>query len=293
MFRPLRTVARSVPGARPAWHAFNVARRNAKVRYRATAKPLFKRVDFPADQTNLMVNIGAGQWWVRHWYNLDAPPGVRSYHSNFIDFPFDLCSDEPLPFDDRSVRLFYSSHTIEHLPQVHLEHMFRECFRSLKPGGAIRLTTPDFDKAADAYEAGDEEFFTKTCSRTGVGKYSYPWPEFSLEKSLVYYFAEPLSQVTSEDEIRSLYASLGRQGFADEMLSRLDITKQGAATGNVGSHVNWFTYQKLDGMLRAAGFDEIHKSARGQSHFREMREPETYFDESYPLISLYVEAVKR
>ena len=174
------------------WRLYHRIRRYTKVYIRSLLKPAFKYFDFKSDKNDLNVNIGAGQWWLRHWYNLDAPFGVRSYRKAFIDFPFDLCSFEKLPFENSSVQCFYSSHTIEHIPQKYLQHLFNECFRSMKTGGIIRITTPDFDKACDAYERRDKLFFTKICSRDGKTEYVYPWEKFSFEQSLLYYFAGSL-----------------------------------------------------------------------------------------------------
>ena len=105
------------------WRLFLKVKRYTKVWYRSFLKPGFKYFDFQNDQHDLKINIGAGLWWLRHWYNLDAPFGVRSYKKSFIDYPFDLCSKERLPFNDGTVKIFYSSHTIEHIPQQHLQHV--------------------------------------------------------------------------------------------------------------------------------------------------------------------------
>jgi predicted SAM-dependent methyltransferase len=274
------------------WRLYNKLRRYFKVWYRSLLKSSFKYFDLKKDQNDLKINLGAGQWWLRHWYNLDAPFGVRSYKKNFIDYPFDLCSQDKLPFSDGTVRMFYSSHCIEHIPQKYLEHVFNECCRSMKLEGVIRLTTPDFDKACDAFEQQDEEFFIRTCSRTGTGEYTYTTDDFSIEQKFICYFAGTLSEQISDVEVAKLYKEMGRYKFADKILENLELNKIGATAGEVGYHSNWFSFEKLKSMLEGAGFSDVRRCSRSGSRFEEMRKPKSYFDQSYPKISLYVEARK-
>jgi predicted SAM-dependent methyltransferase len=85
----------------------------------------------------IKVNIGCGHRFHKDWINLDAlpvDPTVRRF----------VCG-EKLPFESGSVDFVYTSHMIEHLrPQAGLDFL-RECRRVLKPGGWIRLVTPDFE----------------------------------------------------------------------------------------------------------------------------------------------------
>jgi predicted SAM-dependent methyltransferase len=89
------------------------------------------------------VNIGCGYRFHNDWINLDAVP----VDSNVRRF---ACG-EPLPFESDSVDFVYSSHMIEHLHlQAGLE-LLSECRRVLKPGGWIRLVTPDFENLLIEY----------------------------------------------------------------------------------------------------------------------------------------------
>jgi predicted SAM-dependent methyltransferase len=49
------------------------------------------------------------------------------------------------PFKDGVFDFIYSEHMIEHVPWSEGMKMLRECFRVLKPGGIIRIATPDLD----------------------------------------------------------------------------------------------------------------------------------------------------
>jgi predicted SAM-dependent methyltransferase len=51
----------------------------------------------------------------------------------------------PLPFPNASLDVVYSEETIEHVDEYQGQTMLRECFRILRPGGTLRITTPSFD----------------------------------------------------------------------------------------------------------------------------------------------------
>ena len=87
------------------------------------------------------------------------------------DYEHDLTSRESLPFEDKSVSFIYSSHTFEHIPQEYCSFIFSEMYRILKQGGAVRITVLDFDKAADAYAADNQDFFTLYSGKTIEGKF--------------------------------------------------------------------------------------------------------------------------
>ena len=81
-----------------------------------------------------LVHLGCGDNVIRGWANLDmsGPAGVTR---------FDLT--RPLPFADQSVDFVYTEHFIEHLHKDQAERLLRECGRILRPGGVLRVSTPD------------------------------------------------------------------------------------------------------------------------------------------------------
>lgn len=54
-------------------------------------------------------------------------------------------------FEDDSVDIIYSSHTIEHLTYEEAAFVFGECYRVLKPGGRIRIIVPDLSVMINSY----------------------------------------------------------------------------------------------------------------------------------------------
>ena len=291
-----RAVKATFPALVPAIRTLRqTVYREPALRLRVAMKALFDTIDRKADAADLRVNIGGGHFIKRHWKVLDVPPGTRNYLSSIIDYGCDLCTFDPLPFADGQVRLFYTSHCLEHLPEIYCRHLFKEVHRSLKPGGAIRITVPDYDKAADAFEAGNEAFFCRDIY--GIDN----WSKYrnmtgdKLAYAFVYYFAGFMAGKIPAEEVRRLYAELGREAFANEIVSRIPLDSQGVQA-QVGNHINWFTKTKLIAMLKDAGFGDAYVSERDQSRFPEMRTPwhrvGSQFDHRYPLISLYVEAVR-
>jgi predicted SAM-dependent methyltransferase len=80
-----------------------------------------------------VLNLGGGNVLFDRWLSGDMDP--RS------DVFMNVC--QPLPLPDNSVDVVYSEEVIEHVPKTLGQSMLRECFRILKPGGTLRLTTPD------------------------------------------------------------------------------------------------------------------------------------------------------
>ena len=59
--------------------------------------------------------------------------------------------NRPWPFADRSVDVVYASHLFEHLTRRHASIFLKEAFRTLRPGGVIRLVVPDLQELARRY----------------------------------------------------------------------------------------------------------------------------------------------
>src|SRR6187455_2352519 len=65
-------------------------------------------------------NIGAGSWQHDGWTNIDLPPQSEEFAK--IQAPciyHNLVENEDLPIEAGSAELIYTSHVIEHLPDVH------------------------------------------------------------------------------------------------------------------------------------------------------------------------------
>ncbi len=85
----------------------------------------------------LMLNVGCGSIYHKDWINLDCNPVNNEVK----------CLDikNPLPFEDASVDVCYSSHVIEHLKHDEAVNFINEQYRVLKQSGTMRIVAPDLE----------------------------------------------------------------------------------------------------------------------------------------------------
>lgn len=84
------------------------------------------------------LHIGAGYRSIEGWLNTDF-----NYTEN-SDVYF-LDATKPFPFTNSQFEYVYSEHMIEHISRDGALSMLREIYRVLKPGGYLRLVTPDLN----------------------------------------------------------------------------------------------------------------------------------------------------
>ncbi|MEL0105644.1 MAG: methyltransferase domain-containing protein [Rhodospirillaceae bacterium] len=255
-------------------------------------KRLYSLFCLSKEEKKLMINLGGGLFFRPHWKVMDYVSPYYPYSKIYIDFNIDLLDYTPLPLDDNSVTYFFSSHTLEHIPQENCSYIFRELYRCTKPGGAVRLTMPDYDLICQAFENKTENFFTQQLRNN-----------LNLEEALLQRIATDLVGKIDTDEILKNYQNMGAIQFADHYCSRASREEQRRHGGN---HINWFNETKLTSMLQDAGFSEVYRSTPHGSRFKELKGDTGFFektdflglsrmlgiDTAHPDKSLYVEAVK-
>lgn len=102
------------------------------------------------------VHLGCGQiHYIPGWVNVDA---------NILTARPDVWANlmDPLPFRPGSVKMFYSHHMVEHLPDRFLADHFRNMYECLIPGGGIRIGGPDAGNACRKFVEGDMSWFSST-----------------------------------------------------------------------------------------------------------------------------------
>lgn len=227
-------------------------------------------------------NVGAGSFFHRCWTNLDYESDwYRARHKHpFIKY--DLTSGEPLPIETGAAEIIYSSHTVEHIPDDAAARFFSESYRALVPGGVLRLTMPDFDRARIAYRSGDNHWFLSWgCSST-------------LPQNFLHTFAGQLACMSptrdrrkfSDEEIVSMFSN----GEPEELLNHLTLLCS-FNPNSPSDHINWWNNDKAERFLRTAGFTTVYRSAYAQSVALPLRDVR-FFDNSFPYISMYIEAVR-
>jgi len=96
-----------------------------------------------ARQTRL--HLGCGGNVLSGWANVDL-------EGSHPVIEWDLT--RPLPVHKGSFDYIYSEHFIEHIRFQEAKALLRDCHRLLKPGGRIRLSTPDLEKLVSEFQAG-------------------------------------------------------------------------------------------------------------------------------------------
>lgn len=94
------------------------------------------------------LNLGCGTDYKKGWINID-----NNSDNNIKEGQLDLNWDlrYPLPFEDNSVDFIFHEHFIEHLTIEEGQKSIKDCMRVLKPGGVLRMATPDLAVAVDKY----------------------------------------------------------------------------------------------------------------------------------------------
>lgn len=95
------------------------------------------------------LQIGCGNNILLGWLNTDL-----IYEKNKVAY-LDAGMQFPLP--DKGFDYIFSEHIFEHLTFTQGLNMVKECFRVLKPGGRLRLATPDLDFLIKLYNDPDKK----------------------------------------------------------------------------------------------------------------------------------------
>lgn len=118
--------------------------------------PLFARskiAKWLAEPGPRIVNLGGGGNTFDRWLTADMDPRADVF----------VNVTKPLPFPEQSVDVIYLEEVIEHISRSEGSLLMAECHRILKPGGALRLTTPCLDLLAAMFD-GSTAYETKVNS---------------------------------------------------------------------------------------------------------------------------------
>jgi len=87
-----------------------------------------------------------------------------------------------LPFADKTFEATYALHIIEHLTPAEAASLVNELYRVLKPGGIVRISTPDLEDICRSYLRQLDECRT---SRSDLNMVRYRWAVFELLDQIV------------------------------------------------------------------------------------------------------------
>lgn len=90
----------------------------------------------------LKLHLGCGTVRLADWVNIDI-------ETSQADLTLDITRGLPLP--DRSARLIYHEHVMEHITIDEAKACLSDWFRLLEPGGVLRIATPDLAYVVERY----------------------------------------------------------------------------------------------------------------------------------------------
>ncbi len=111
-------------------------------KYKRQRKTLRQAAEYASVSPRLL-QIGCMGHILQGWFNVDYFPHHDA--ANYMD------ATQPFPFPDNFFNCIFSEHMIEHIGYHEGLFMLQECYRVLKPGGRIRIATPDLKIAAALY----------------------------------------------------------------------------------------------------------------------------------------------
>ena len=88
------------------------------------------------------LQIGASNHLLSGWLNTDLEPGDGVA---FLD------ATKPFPLSSNCFCFIHAEHMIEHIPVADGVGMLRECHRILRPGGVVRIVTPNLPQIIGLY----------------------------------------------------------------------------------------------------------------------------------------------
>lgn len=117
------------------------------------------------------LHLGCGTNFHEDWINLDGSWNawlsqniilrklimafnLLPKHAYLIDWPVKIVIHDVrkrLPFQDCTMDAIYASHLWEHLYLEEALKLFKECHRTLKPAGVLRIVVPDLQSLATEY----------------------------------------------------------------------------------------------------------------------------------------------
>lgn len=111
------------------------------------------------------LQIGFGNNSLAGWLNTGISY-MESKHGAYMD------AGQPFPLPDASFNYVYSEHLFEHLTYPQARNMLKESYRVLKPGGVIRIATPNLRFLLGLYQDPEKplhkEYIAYTAKNGGL-----------------------------------------------------------------------------------------------------------------------------
>jgi predicted SAM-dependent methyltransferase len=181
------------------------------------------------------LHLGCGHCVLDGWLNADIAPA----HPGVVY----LDATAPFPIDDATFDYIYSEHVIQHFPFRSALVMLRECHRILKPGGVLRLSTPNLLRLVSLVTERDgaaQREYTRIASEKYISENTAHLPAFVVNN----FFWDFTHQFVHDPQ--SLRHALARAGFTTITAVEIGASADAALAGLenhgriVGDTINTF-----------------------------------------------------
>lgn len=114
----------------------------------------YGQINIPASDGLLKLNIGCCTVMFHHgWFNIDILDLTNFANRHYYQFvQHDVTKG--IPFSDGDVDVIYASHFLEHLDYKKGLKFLKDCHRSMRSGGILRLAVPDTRLMVQSYIDG-------------------------------------------------------------------------------------------------------------------------------------------
>lgn len=124
-----------------------------------------------------MLNLGCGSKYHKDWINIDSV----SNNNNIL--ARDLLKG--IPYKNNNVDVIYNSHLIEHFSKENATDFIKECYRVLKPGGIIRIATPNLEEIAKNYT----KYINRSIKNDKIAEFKYDFTMIEMYDQFVRNFS--------------------------------------------------------------------------------------------------------
>lgn len=166
------------------------------------------------------LHLGCGLHKLAGWLNSDLfPLDVDVLH---------LDATSVFPLQSNTFDFIYNEHMIEHVPYTAGQMMLKECYRVLKPGGTIRISTPDLDFVVGLYR-GEKSDLQNAYIRWSTDNF-VKWAPEASGSYVVNNFVRDWGHQFIYDE-KSLSLSLDLAGFSNVKRRKLNVSDHAELSG--------------------------------------------------------------
>jgi len=169
------------------------------------------------------LHLGCGRNILDGWINTDFdlvkfPSGPK--HLDVTNkFSIREKRKDDIIIDDNSIDYIFSEHLIEHLTYQEGKFMLEECFRVLKVGGKVRISTPDLKFLIDIY-TDDKTDLQKRYIDYSVNHEAYDI-SIGTDTFIINNFVRDWGHTFIYDEktLKSLFESIGFSGVKSYLIT--------------------------------------------------------------------------